>query len=50
MAGEAAAGRQVEGGIMGKFRKQAGQPFAASSWLGVGSHDKQVTRARASLP
>jgi hypothetical protein len=32
------------------LRKQTGQPFAASSWLGVGAHDKQVTRARASLP
>jgi len=35
MAGEAVVGRQVEDGIMVKGKKQTGQPFAASSWLGV---------------
>ncbi len=31
-------------------KSDAARQFAASSWLGVGSHDKQMTRARASFP
>ena len=50
MAGEAAAGRQVKVESWESLGNKPAQPFAASSWLGVGSDDKQVTRARASLP
>src|SRR5882724_8076336 len=50
MAGENAFRREVAVEIMPKGKKQIGQPFAASSWLGVGSHDKQLRRARATLP